>query len=180
MKEKTSDYRLPKEASLLSNHLTRFRRMLNNRLFGPEPRPVLREEEYFYSNSELADFMNCSPSTTRRYRHRGLIKSTRHGQCVLTHIPTLLNTVAQDDRLSAMFLRRTRPRRPKKALVIRYSCTLEGGYLFADIRFCGWKGTFICKASNYRSEQFLEDTIRKIVTVRHSYKPFKTLSYEKN
>jgi hypothetical protein len=180
MANTTFDYRLPRTAALLQNQLRHFRKLLNNRLFGPEPRPVFKEDEYFYSNRELADFMNCSPSTARRYRHKGLIRSSRHGSCVLTHIPTLLDTVAKDDRLAAMFLRRSRPRRATKAPVIRYSCVMKRGWVFVDIRYLGWKGTYVCGVGEVTSVKRLHLIILQIVAARNSYKPFKTLSDEKN
>jgi hypothetical protein len=178
MKEKISFYQLPKEASLLSNHLSRFRRLLNKGLLPPAPRKGFPEDEFFFSNVEMAGFIGCSVRTVRRLRQRGKIPCIKHGNVVLFHIATVLDLIAKDDKLAALFTRKVRPHRPKQVPKIRYSCTLKRGWVFVDIRYLGWKGTYICGVGELPGEKRLHLIIRQIVTARNSYKPFKTLSNE--
>jgi hypothetical protein len=176
---KLNYYLLPKEASLLSNHLRRFRSMLNKGLF-PHEAHHFPEDNFFFTNKELADFCNFSESTARRLRKKGIIKSTRHGNCVLTPIASVMDTIANNDHLASLFTRKRPVRRPKKPPVFRYRATQRGSYMFVYIHCYNLKATYICEASLWNNGIRILDLVRDIISNRFSCQPTKTTGHEKN
>lgn len=182
MTAKTSDFRLPKAAALLENRLSHFRRLLHSEMFrfNPEARDLYPRDEWIYSTVDLARFINCSESTARRLKRDGSIPFVKHGNHVFYHLPAILNTVANDDRLAALFTRKSPPRRAKKAPLIYYHCFLKQGWMYIDIRYDGWKCTLVCSRLFWFDEPLKQAFIREVVSLRKTYKPFKTLTNEKN
>jgi hypothetical protein len=186
--KKTNYYKLSVEA-VLSNSLRRFRRMLKKArptepsgqaLYLPESRNGFNEEEWFFSNVEAARFFGCSVRTVQRLRKCGLILCIQHGNVCLFHIATVLRSIANDDRLSALFIRAPRPRRPKKAPAARYSCFLRKGWLWICVRFLGKDSTIIVRQKQWNSDERIAELVKDVISYRLSAKTFKSSGHEKN
>jgi hypothetical protein len=178
--KKTNYYKLSGKASMLSKSLTRFRRMLKKALLPAEPRDGFNEDEWFFSNVEVAQFFCCSERTIMRLKKQGKISCITHGHVCLFKIATLLHVIANDEQLAALFTRKRPARRPKKAPVARYNTFIRKGWLWIAVRFLGKDMTIVINSKEWSSVERIAEFVKEVISYRLSSKSSKSTGLEKN
>jgi hypothetical protein len=177
--KKTNYYKLSWEAVLYDSS-RRFRRMLKQALLNAGPREDFNPDEWFFSNVEAANFMNCSARTIRRLRKQGKIHCIQHGHVCLFRIAAVLNVIANDDRLASLFIRQRPARRRPKPPVARYNSFVRKGWLWICVRFLGKDSTIIVNQKEWNSDERIAELVREVISFRLSLKTAKTVRHEKN
>lgn len=176
---KKPDYFNLSEKAVLDGNLARFKRMLKKAMILPEPREDFNETEWFFSNVEVASFIGCSVRTVRRLRKQGKIHCIQHKNVCLFRIATVLQFIANDDRLAALFTRSRHTPRPKKAPVARYSSFIRKGWLWIMVRFLGKESAIIVRQKQWNSDERIAELVKEVISYRLS-KTIKSRGHEEN
>ena len=164
------------KAASHKKNLVRLRRLLNSSTFQSDsiPQPW---RNYFPSRSKLTEVTNVSTSTWKRWEVSGRINKITWDRHVLYHIPTLLDSIAKDEKIGNLIARNSscqhKPR-SKNPYLINYQVSLINGYVFTEIHYGNWKGTLICSQEIWQNEEKFKDLICAVVLAHTKNKPLKT------
>jgi hypothetical protein len=135
--------------------------------------------EYISSIRELGEFLGCHYNTAKRIVSHGRIGCTRDGNRVRFWIPDVLYAVEHDPTVSGFFKKvidhlndpaSQVPPPPPRATV--ESELFPGRFVFATIRYQGWKCDACFPEEIYGDTEKVEDFVNQIIRDRNERIPF--------
>ncbi len=129
---------------------------------------AFNKHEYFESNVEVADFLNCSITTVGRLKKSGVLSSFQVGGRSWFKIAQVLDTVKNNPHL--MYLgHHSKNLKPK--LIIRVKA-VSGELTFIYLTYQGWHCT-VCASSYTENTPAIEALCYRVINLQHQIRPFK-------
>lgn len=150
--------------------------------------PAHPEWDYLPSVVALADFLECSLSTARRFKKAGLIKFTQEGTKVKFLITDVLHAIDQHERVAKYVYRfcenhppagspcscNSFPIREILPPKIRIEPELfPQRFMFIKIRYQGWGCTVCTSPELWDNQAMIRDLVHQVIKEQHERKPFK-------
>jgi hypothetical protein len=130
------------------------------------------KEEYFESNVEVADFLNCSVTTVNRLKKSGALSSFRVGGRSWFKIAQVLEAVKNNPHLMYLGHRGKNPKQKMKPKLITRVKAVSAELTFIYLTYQGWHCT-VCASSPFTGNtSAIEALCYKVINLQHQIKPF--------
>jgi hypothetical protein len=137
--------------------------------------------DYLHSIADLADFLECSYTTAKRFKRDRRIKFTQEGTKVRFYIPDILDAIEKDDVVGKYIDRfcenhppaNQPPQLEKDPKIYIETELFPDRFMFILIKHQGWRGTVVCSPDLWDNQPEIRALVHEVILAQHDRKPFK-------